>query len=397
MRAPFSPPASQELRVVASRRRRAGRRRRIVGIGRRALERAEHDRRVGDRARHRSGGVVIGGDRNHAVAADAADRRPDADQHVRVRRADDRAAGVGADVGRPETRGGADAGARSAGLQRRAAVERRLARIGPRIVRVVAEAADRVVVARHRVRRAGDPVGELGQPGLGDDDRAGVAQVLRQRRLVRRHVAGERQRAAGRRHVGGVDVVLQRDRDAVQRTAQLAGGALAIERVGLLERARVDDDRRVQAILVGAEPHQILTDERARRQPARRHRRAHLRDRRFDDVKRFEPAAVPARARRLRRQRDGEDGGERWRQSACLSWAAILQPRHNHETQRSRRDRGRHAETRSLLVTFGFCEFCVVRRHSARSAIIGSTRVARRAGTSVATSDTTVTSAATAP
>ena len=43
----------------------------------------------------------------------------------------------------------------------------------------------------------------------------------------------ERERAAGRRHVGRVDVVLERDRDAVQRTADLAGRALAIALVGL--------------------------------------------------------------------------------------------------------------------------------------------------------------------
>ena len=37
------------------------------------------------------------------------------------------------------------------------------------------ESADRVVVAGHRVRIAGDPVGQLGESGLGDDDRAGIA------------------------------------------------------------------------------------------------------------------------------------------------------------------------------------------------------------------------------
>ena len=99
-------------------------------------------------------------------------------------------------------------------------------------------------------RRAGTQLASSVIAGLGDDDRAGVAQVLRQRRLVRRHESGERQRAAGRRHVGRVDVVLERDRDAVQRTAHFARRALAVALVGLLERARVDRDRRVQPVLV---------------------------------------------------------------------------------------------------------------------------------------------------
>ena len=78
------------------------------------------------------------------------------------------------------------------------------------------EAAERVVVGGHR---RGHPVGQLGHRRLGDDDRARLAEVLGQRRLVRRHQPGKRQRAAGGRHVRGVNVVLERDRDAVQRTA----------------------------------------------------------------------------------------------------------------------------------------------------------------------------------
>ena len=40
-----------------------------------------------------------------------------------------------------------------------------------------------------------------------------------------------------------------------------AGRALAIERVGLLERARVDRERRVQAVFVEREPHEVLLNE----------------------------------------------------------------------------------------------------------------------------------------
>ena len=239
MRAPLRPSAVEELRVVAPRRRRTQAGRRIVRIRRRAFERAEHDRDVAHGLRHRPGGVLVGGDRNHAVAADAADRRLDGGEHVLVGRAQDRPRRFRADVAGPEIRGRADPRARSAGAQRGAAVEGRLARILPRVVRVVALSADRVVVARHRRRRTGHPVGELRHAGLGDDDRAGILQVRRERRLVRRHQLVERERAAGRPHVGRVDVVLQRDRNAVQRTADLALRALPVALVGDL-RARRD-------------------------------------------------------------------------------------------------------------------------------------------------------------
>jgi hypothetical protein len=150
---------------------------------------------------------------------------------------------------------------------------------------------DGVVVPRHRIGRARDPVGELGQSRLGDDDGACIAKVLRQRRFVRRHEAGERERAAGRRHVGRVNVVLQCDGDAVQRTADSPGRAIAIESIGLVERVRVHHDCGVQPILVGGEPDEILMTSARDVRPARRHRGAHLRDGGFDEVKRLVGAA----------------------------------------------------------------------------------------------------------
>ena len=56
---------------------------------------------------------------------------------------------------------------------------------------------------------------------------------------------------------GGVDVVFERDRDAVQRAAQSSLRALAIELVGLLERVRVDGDRRVNPVLVHRQAHEV--------------------------------------------------------------------------------------------------------------------------------------------
>ncbi len=214
MRAPLEGAGVEEFRVVAPGRRRAGLGGGVVGIGRRAFKRAHQDRGVSHGPRHRAGRVVIGGNRNHAVAADAADRRSNADQHVRVRRTDHRTARIGTDARGPQISGRADPGARSAGLENRPSIAV-VARIRTRIVRVEAEAADTVVVAGHRIGCAGDPVGQFGQPGLRHDDRAGVTQILGERRFVRRNISGKRQRAASRRQMRGVDVVFERHGDPV--------------------------------------------------------------------------------------------------------------------------------------------------------------------------------------
>ena len=64
--------------------------------------------------------------------------------------------------------------------------------------------------------------------------------------VLRRAIVGQRERAGGVHHAGDVDVVLDQDRDAVQRAADLAGLALGVERVGVGERRRVDLDDRIQ-------------------------------------------------------------------------------------------------------------------------------------------------------
>ena len=70
----------EELRVVGLRFAGAGRGRRIVGID--AGERAQQDRGVAHRARHRAGRVLAVGDGNDAGAAHRPDRRLDADDAV---------------------------------------------------------------------------------------------------------------------------------------------------------------------------------------------------------------------------------------------------------------------------------------------------------------------------
>ena len=112
------------------------------------------------------------------------------------------------------------AGARSAGV----AIEH------VRILRLSAARAP----ARRRSRRS--EVGPLAQVGLAEDDGACRAHPRDGERIALRPVVCQRQRARGVHHAGGVDVVLDEHRDAVQRPAQLAGRALVVERVGVLER-----------------------------------------------------------------------------------------------------------------------------------------------------------------
>ena len=114
IRAP-QPVRLQELRVVAARRRRASSGRGIVRVGATPSPRAgaESQRPVTVRAIGPavSWSAVIG---MIPCPADPPGRRPDADEHRELRRIHDRAGGVGADVRRPESRGGARARARPA-------------------------------------------------------------------------------------------------------------------------------------------------------------------------------------------------------------------------------------------------------------------------------------------
>ena len=145
-------------------------------------------------------GVEAERQRDDAVAAEQAVRRLEADDAVRRRRPAHRAAGVGAEAERRVA-----GGDRRAGAARRARRRARRDRAGWRL------AAERAEGAARR---------ELRQVDLGEDDRAGLAQLLHDEGVVGRHRSFEQHRAAGGRQVDGVEVVLEHDRDAVQRRAR---------------------------------------------------------------------------------------------------------------------------------------------------------------------------------
>ena len=126
-------------------------------------------------------------------------------------------------------------------------------------------------------------------------------RLRHERRVVRRHVVLEGEHAASRRQVVfGKDVVLEGHRDAVEWTANAAGGALSIERIGLCKRIGIDGDGGVQAILVETDANQVLRDDLARGDAAFLHSRLHLGDGGGLDLERRRGRDRTAAARRKR-------------------------------------------------------------------------------------------------
>ena len=100
--------------------------------------------------------------------------------------------------------------------------------------------------------------------GLDEDDRAGLAQPLNHRGIARRVTVREHRVAARGRHADGVDVVLDGDRNAVQKAAAASCLALLIELARDLGGARVDREHGAEArtlFVVGLDALQVQTDE----------------------------------------------------------------------------------------------------------------------------------------
>jgi hypothetical protein len=114
------------------------------------------------------------------------------------------------------------------------------------------------------------------------------------------------QGAARGRHRGFLDVVLQRDGDAVQGSADLARFPLLIQGARLGQGARVHRDGRVDHVLIGRDADQVLPHQFLGGDATFRHRLSHVRDRGLDDAE-----GRPRRGRRLlARPEDQCRGGE---------------------------------------------------------------------------------------
>ena len=187
-------------------------RRKFAGIGRERAERPVARVGIGDvRPRHRGerGPRVVDGERehrdaveraagrHHASGRDHAEARLQSDDVVEHRRHAARARRVGAERERHEPSGNRDRRTRARSARNETRIER---------------------IARHAIRRAhaDESRGELVEIGLADDDRAGRAQPRHRGRIVRRRVGEGRARGRGRQP-GDVDIVLDRERHAVER------------------------------------------------------------------------------------------------------------------------------------------------------------------------------------
>ena len=92
----------------------------------------------------------------------------------------------------------------------------------------------------------GDAVGELVHVGLADEHGAGLAELSDLVPIVVGHMSGEGDRAARRRHVERVVVVLEDDGNAVERASRSPLASFTIECRCVFERARVQVDHGVE-------------------------------------------------------------------------------------------------------------------------------------------------------
>ena len=222
---------------------------RSMRAGRRRQDRGAQRRQVGDRAAEDAERVEVVALQFDAAAGELAEARLVADDAAERRRADHRAAGLGAERRRHLEIG-----------HRRGRAARRSARRMRRVVRVD--------------RRAGEAVGEFGRDGLAHDRAAGHAQQRDAGGVGERAVAAVDRRAVLGRHVDGVDDVLDPDRQPGEQARP--AGAVGLARLGQC-LLRVEPGPGLHRLpLRGplqAGAHQRLGGQRAGAEPARSPRR----------------------------------------------------------------------------------------------------------------------------
>ncbi len=197
-----------------------GRNRRALGRDAHRIERIETDERahqqraVLDAARERPHVVVHLRQRHDAADARKAVRRLEPDDAAARRGKANGRRGVRPERARAHARG-----------NRRRRAARRPARRVVEIPRIV----DRTVVRDH----ARPAVRELVHVELAEEHGARVAQLGHHGRVLGRHAIRVHGARGRREDPGGVDVVLETDRNAVQRPAVAAVRKLGVERAGL--------------------------------------------------------------------------------------------------------------------------------------------------------------------
>ncbi len=170
------------------------------------------------------------------------------DESAHRRRRDDAAIGFGAHCRGAQA--GGDRGSRSGTRSRRIAVQ------AIRIARLPSASAPSAG------GMAGAIVGPFAQISLAQDDGARVAQAGDQRGVFGSWSTRQRERAGSGHHfVGGIDVVLNKDRDAVEGAARPFFLALAIERGGNGGCVRIKFDDGVDFLVDVGDARFVLLDQ----------------------------------------------------------------------------------------------------------------------------------------
>ena len=121
----------------------------------------------------------------------------------------------------------------------------------------------------------GAEIGPLAEIGFAEDEGAGLTEAARDAGIVRGGEACKRERAGGGHHaIGGANIVLDEDRDAVERAARAFGFPLGVELIGDAEHLGIELDHAVQrgaGFIDFGDAREIPVGEAARRELARPH------------------------------------------------------------------------------------------------------------------------------
>src|SRR6185503_237424 len=236
-------------------------------------EGAEHDGCIGKRTSVGTDRILSVRDWHDTCATRQSDGRLDASDAALSGRTHDRAVGFRRKRRRSERGRGRGAGS-GAGT----------ARITIENVRIAALTAHSAPAARALETAEVRPLAEI---RFADDHCARIAQSLRDSSVLERGRADECERTGGRLlSIAGVDVVLEQNRNAVQRPARSAASSLLIELSSDVPRIRIqlNDRAQIEPLVDQLDSAQINFEQLLRAELMRRHERLQLPDALLGDL-----------------------------------------------------------------------------------------------------------------
>jgi hypothetical protein len=132
--------------------------------------------------------------------------------------------------------------------------------------------------------------GKFRHVGFAKNQRPGFAQLLDRERIPLRLRSLQRERARGRRHVRGIEIVFQHDRNATQRLQFVSALELLVHRISFLQAPRIDVQHGLQRrslLLVSSDAIQVLLHKLMARQRAGQQSLVNVLDRSLHQLKRM--------------------------------------------------------------------------------------------------------------